>query len=145
MIGGGVIGDARSVQLLHDGEVQTLLREQDLDVAAAKGGGNGGVENRLGEQTADEGKGLHVFLTGALAALHAAGNEDANIRPGRGAQDDAAPGGFFEPRLRFANRGIFLERARRAASSVMACAGPRERKRKTNVKSKGCSDGALSP
>ncbi len=92
----GVKGDAGGVKLLDDGDIQSLLREQDFHVAAPARRGNGGVEQRLREKPAREPERLRVRLTRALAALDSGEALDSHVGETDRSQDEPAARSLFE-------------------------------------------------
>jgi hypothetical protein len=108
---GAVKGNPGRVQLLDDCDIQTLLREQHFDIAAAARSWNGSVEQRLGEKAASEGERLRGWLIDAIPALDPGGELKPDVWEGVGAQDEAPPGSLFQRDPGLNNRAIFLERS----------------------------------
>ncbi len=107
----GVKGDAGAVKLLDDGNIQSLLREQDLHVAAAARRGNGGVEQWLREKPAREPERLRFRLTCALAALDAGEALDSHVGEADRSQNEPAARSQLKRDLRLDDGRVFLERS----------------------------------
>src|SRR5204862_5655080 len=95
IVEGRVKSDPGRVQMLDNGNVQTLLCDQHFDVAAAKGSGNGGSNERLGKKAARERERLDRRFVGALAALDSGKALYPDVGKTAGTEDEAAAGRLF--------------------------------------------------
>src|SRR4051812_37250554 len=80
IVSSGVIGNARTVQLLDHGHVQSLLRDQDFDVAAPTRRRNSRIKQSLRNSAVAEPKRLIRFFASSMTALIATGCADHRVR-----------------------------------------------------------------
>ncbi|HEY2614938.1 MAG TPA: hypothetical protein VGI42_04460 [Chthoniobacterales bacterium] len=99
------------MQLLHDRDIQSLLRNQQLNVAPAPGGGNGCVQQRLGKKTARESKGLGGWFVGAFSALNSGQALSSQAGQTDRPEDKPPARGFFDCNFGFQDCGIFFQRS----------------------------------
>src|SRR5436190_133302 len=92
--------------------MQSLLSKQDLHIAAPVRGGNGGIEQRLGEKTARKSEGLCVCFSGALSALNPCQPLHPRIRETDGSQEEPPARRLFKRQLCLVDGRIFLKRCR---------------------------------
>jgi hypothetical protein len=98
------------VQLFDNGHVQTLLRQEQLNVAPSPGWRDGGIKNRLRESAARKSKRLVGRLSGSLSALIAAEEIDPQIGQRDCVQNEPVPCRFFNRDPRLLNRRVAFQR-----------------------------------
>jgi hypothetical protein len=86
----------RGVQLLYDGDIQLLLRDQDFDIAPPHGSGQTRVEQGLDQGAAYYAKAFYSAFTGAVAGLNARRYAQFNVRPGDGTKDQPLSRSLFQ-------------------------------------------------
>src|SRR3954451_17931044 len=104
----GVESQASRMQLLEDCDVQSLLREQDFNVAAPIRSRHGRVENRLPQISLHKGKRLRLVLARTMSALYSHRGVHVRIRQSGGVQDEAPTTRCFQTQLRVLNDRISL-------------------------------------
>ena len=100
------------MQLFEHGNIQTLLREQNFNIAAPARSRNSHIKKWLGNTAGGKGEWLHRIFARTLSALHAERNVSAGVRQKAGTENKSTSRRRFQLRLRFLDRRIIFHRAR---------------------------------
>src|SRR5580700_4607406 len=103
-----VKSDPGSVQLLRHRDIEPLLCDQQLNIAAPEGSRDRRVKERLQESSISETEPLDRLLTRAMAALDADGNSDDGIGQSDRAEYQALAGCLFKAAFCLLNLRIFF-------------------------------------
>ncbi len=97
------------MQLLHDSNIQLLLRNQDFDISPPQRRWQTRVEQGLRQGAAPQGKAFYSAFTGAVAALNT--GRDAQSARGQATERKTSrcPSCLFETRFRFLDGRVFFQ------------------------------------
>ena len=95
IVKGGVKRQARRVQLVHDSNIQLLLRNQDFDIAPPQRSGQTRVEQGLRQDAASHAKPFCPAFTRAVATLNTRRHAQFDVRPSNGTKNQPLPGSLL--------------------------------------------------
>src|SRR5213079_482065 len=111
----------RRVQLLHYGDIQLLLSDENFDVSTPERRRQSHVEQSLCEPAASDEKAFYSAFTSAVTRLNTGRRAQFGVRPDDGTKNQPPPGRLLQTELRFLDRGIFFARG---LENVLQCDSP---------------------
>src|SRR5262249_17451685 len=118
------------MQLLHDSNVQLLLRNQNFDITTAHGSWQTGVEQGLCQRAASHRKAFYSVFACAVAGLNSGWHAQFSARPDYGTKNKPLPGGLLQTCFRFFDRWVFfhygLQNSLQAHRANGVCPGGRQ-------------------
>src|SRR6266496_1760843 len=99
----------RRVQLLHYGDIQLLLSDENFDVSTPERRRQSHVEQSLCEPAASDEKAFYSAFTSAVTRLNTGRRAQFGVRPDDGTKNQPPPGRLLQTELRFLDGGILVK------------------------------------